>query len=532
VADLPVNGRLRLFATAALHAVERIGIVGVAVAFAHGAKAATWIAAALLAVLFWAQTFLRSALERESRAALADAGVSSLLRGDLLQAAPDEDLHATVFEGIHYGAQLLSAQLPALLGNAAALLPVCAVLAIEASPGLLAVTAALLAAALAAALTARGITARHAAAMQVAWQQVLEDVGATIDGRLDIVASGLGDDFRRQLRDHLAHWTSTARRGTWTIAIVGRAPAIAAAGIVAFALAVDSHLRQALSTTVFTTVAVAAAAIPTFFGLLRDAIELTRTGVRLRAFLALLEAAPAPRGGARGAPLPDLPAPLEWRDVAFAYREATREREHLAVRDVSIEWRPGRVLALQGPNGSGKSTLLRLLLGMGRPAAGSILVAGRDLFDLDLAAWRRAIAYLPQRPYLNERVSVRQAMRFLAPEASDVRMTDALESVELWSVLSAHAHRGDPLSARVGSLSAGERQRLALARLLCQNAAIVLLDEPDANLDARGLAIIERLVKELSRDRMVAIAAHAPELLRLGDTLVVLRSETDARGAA
>jgi ABC-type bacteriocin/lantibiotic exporter with double-glycine peptidase domain len=100
--------------------------------------------------------------------------------------------------------------------------------------------------------------------------------------------------------------------------------------------------------------------------------------------------------------------------------------------------------------------------------------------------------------------------------------------VDLWSNFVARQPL-DPLAVRVDTLSAGQRQRLALARVLCQNARIVVLDEPDANLDRAGIALVARLVRELASDRMVAFAAHTPDLLQQADRVIVLAPS--ARGA-
>ncbi len=178
------------------------------------------------------------------------------------------------------------------------------------------------------------------------------------------------------------------------------------------------------------------------------------------------------------------------------------------------------MLGLSGGNGSGKSTCLRLLVGLGLPVEGSILVDDVGVGDLDLDAWRASIGFLPQRPYLPPRSDVRQAVEWLAPSVTDEKILWALDRVGL---LSTFQVRGKPpLSIRVDSLSVGERQRIALARILARDAALYVLDEPDANLDRAGISLVAGVIRDLARDRMIVFAAHTPELLAAADDVVTL----------
>jgi ABC-type multidrug transport system fused ATPase/permease subunit len=444
------------------------------------------------------------------------------LAGDILAGAPDEELHATIFEGLHYGAHFVSYQVPAILGNSVALAPICIVVVEKVPWRLLPLGGAALLSAFVAAWMLRPVVSTLVGATQSEWQAVLAELGVAIDGRLDIVARGLQAEFSQGMRQRLKDWQARASRTAWLVALATRAPMAAALALGGVALALDGRLRQTMGQVWIADAAFAAAVFSTFLGLTQDIIEITRAHAQLHTFATFLSMEPAPLGGPVGTPLPRLPASIEWRDVSYAYRGTGHQPDHPAIRGVSIAWRPGRVLTLEGPNGSGKSTLLRLLLGLGRPGSGGIIVDGIDLFSLDLTAWRRSVAYLPQKPCLSERMPVRAAIHLLAPRSTDQRMRDALERVELWAPLMVHARVGDPLSTPVGSLSGGERQRLALARLLCEDGPIVLLDEPTTGLDAGGVALVERIVRELSRDRMVAVAAHSPQLLQLGDIRVVL----------
>jgi ATP-binding cassette subfamily C protein CydCD len=177
-------------------------------------------------------------------------------------------------------------------------------------------------------------------------------------------------------------------------------------------------------------------------------------------------------------------------------------------------------VALTGANGSGKTTCLRLFLALAMPHSGTIRVGGIDLRNLNAAAWRKNIAFLPQRPYLPQRSDVRTAIRLLAPEASDESMLEALRRVGLLDAL--RRSSSEPLRVRTDTLSVGQRQRLALARFLCRDAPLLILDEPDANLDREGIALVESILRELSRDRAVLFVAHTPELVAIADRVITL----------
>jgi ABC-type transport system involved in cytochrome bd biosynthesis fused ATPase/permease subunit len=148
-------------------------------------------------------------------------------------------------------------------------------------------------------------------------------------------------------------------------------------------------------------------------------------------------------------------------------------------------------------------------------------VGGKDLHSFNAPLWRRSIAYLSQRPFLSDRATVGGAMCLLAPDADGETFECSLRQVKLWPVL-VHRSPQSPLDVKVGSLSAGEKQRLALARVLARRAPVILLDEPDANLDAEGLELLTALLRELAPGRMIAVAAHSPRLIASADRVLAL----------
>jgi ATP-binding cassette subfamily C protein CydD len=186
--------------------------------------------------------------------------------------------------------------------------------------------------------------------------------------------------------------------------------------------------------------------------------------------------------------------------------------------------RPGEVVALTGPSGCGKSTALAVLLGFVTASSGLVRVDGVPLEDLDLAAWRRRIAWVPQRPHL-----------FASSVYENIALTGNAEGPEV--VAAARAAGADVFVQELpeaygtvlgdagAGLSAGQRQRIALARAFLRDAPIVLLDEPTANLDGATAAGVMDAIRRLAHGRTVIIAAHRPELIALADREIRLTAE-------
>ena len=193
-----------------------------------------------------------------------------------------------------------------------------------------------------------------------------------------------------------------------------------------------------------------------------------------------------------------------------------------AVHDFELTVQPGETVALTGPSGCGKSTVLSVVLGLCTPGAGMVQLGGVDLAHVDLDDWRRLLAWVPQRPHLFAR-TVAENVRLGRPDASDAHVAAALDAAGLTETVR-HLPRGQdtPLGEGGGGLSAGERQRLALARAFVRNAPLLLLDEPTASLDNETEADVLAAVRELAEGRTALIVAHRPALVALADRVVEL----------
>jgi thiol reductant ABC exporter CydD subunit len=223
----------------------------------------------------------------------------------------------------------------------------------------------------------------------------------------------------------------------------------------------------------------------------------------------------APRRGEPGDPA-RVPVRLDGVRVELPGRSA-------AVLDgASLAIQPGEKVVLVGPNGAGKSTTLSLLLGFIRPTSGSLTVGGVDLRGLDPEAWRRRLSYLSEHPTLIAG-SLADNLRLADAAASDDRLREVLREMGASALL---AELPEGLGTRIGEggrqVSAGERQRIALARALLRNASLHLLDEPTSHLDgATEAAVVEALGRALA-GRSALIVTHRPAVLRLADRVVTL----------
>ncbi|GAA2565003.1 hypothetical protein GCM10010435_41980 [Winogradskya consettensis] len=245
---------------------------------------------------------------------------------------------------------------------------------------------------------------------------------------------------------------------------------------------------------------------------------------------AILET-PVPARGAAPAPA----GTIVFDDVVVRYRD--RDALHLSA---TVE--PGEIMALTGPSGCGKSTALDVLLGFVTPDHGRVTVGGVDLASVDPAAWRSTIAWVPQRPYLfagsiRDNIALgRTPMHLPEPPTAfahcftgtvpDAPRPDVAAAARLAGAAGFIAGLPDGYDAALGDdgagLSAGQRQRIALARAFLRDAPIVLLDEPTANLDTETAADVMAAIRRLAHGRTVIIAAHRPELIALADRIVDL----------
>lgn len=210
---------------------------------------------------------------------------------------------------------------------------------------------------------------------------------------------------------------------------------------------------------------------------------------------------------------------------ALALRSVTARvegREAPILNAVSVEATPGTVTVVVGPSGSGKSTLARVMVGIWPDVAGEVLLDERPLEGWNRADLGPHLGYLPQDIELFDGTIAENISRFA--EVNSERVIAAAQSAGLHEMILRLPKGYDTQIGEAGStLSGGQRQRIALARAVYGAPALVVLDEPNANLDDAGEAALGRAVMELkSKGKTVVLITHRPSAIAMADRLVVM----------
>jgi ATP-binding cassette subfamily B protein len=208
---------------------------------------------------------------------------------------------------------------------------------------------------------------------------------------------------------------------------------------------------------------------------------------------------------------------LELADVRFRYGEADE-----ALRGVSLAIEPGETVAFVGETGAGKSTVLKLVARFYDVTAGAVLADGVDVRRLDLSAYRRQLGVVPQEAFLFAG-TIRDNIAYGRPDATDAEVEAAARAVGAHEVVATlPGGYGHVVGERGRSLSAGQRQLVALARALLPNPPILLLDEATANLDLASEARVSQGMGVAARGRTTLLIAHRLTSAANADRIVVL----------
>ncbi len=244
--------------------------------------------------------------------------------------------------------------------------------------------------------------------------------------------------------------------------------------------------------------------------------NLVSGGVSLARVWELFDTKPEIVERAKLLPLPSAQGEIEFDGVSF------RHAGEAVIENLSFRVPAGSICAIVGASGAGKSTIADLLIRFYDPDAGAIRLDGRDLRDLPLRDLRRAIALLDQSPYLFH-ASVRENLAYARPEASDQEIQAAARAAAIHDrILSLPEGYSTILAERGQTLSAGERQRLALARALLADPRVLVLDEPTSALDEANERAIADTLLEAAGGRTVILITHRASLARIARQTIQL----------
>lgn len=235
----------------------------------------------------------------------------------------------------------------------------------------------------------------------------------------------------------------------------------------------------------------------------------------------LLAAAPSVPEAPGAMDLPAIAGAIELDHVTFGY-----DSDVPVLRDVSLRLDAGESIAVVGPTGAGKSTIAKLITRFYDPQAGAVRIDGHDLTDVTIKSLRQQLGVVPQEPFLFAG-TVRDNVAFARPDATDHEIWQALTATGIDDLVSALPQSLDtPVHERGTSLSAGERQLLALARAFLARPRVLVLDEATSNLDLQSEAKIEQALDVLLDGRTAIIIAHRLATAMKADRIAVVDEGT------
>ena len=245
---------------------------------------------------------------------------------------------------------------------------------------------------------------------------------------------------------------------------------------------------------------------------------------------------PAGTGAARNGPAAGWPGPRgarprgpdgrrqrpERASATAAQPPPAHQAREWALDDVSFAVEPGQAAAVVGPSGAGKTTLTYLIPRLYDPTRGQILLDGHDTRELTMESLAAQIGMVTQEPYLFHD-SVRANLLYAAPDADEARIADACRAANIHDFIAALPAGYDTVVGERGyRLSGGEKQRLAIARVILKDPRVLILDEATSHLDTRSEALIQEALSRVVTGRTSIIIAHRLSTILAADAILVL----------
>ncbi len=307
----------------------------------------------------------------------------------------------------------------------------------------------------------------------------------------------------------------------------------------AFAYGIGGHLAISGGVTVGTLLAITAL-LARLYGpltaLSNVRIDVMTSLVSFERVFEVLDLEPMVKNRENAVDLKAKHPKIEFKDVSFSYPRA--EEISLAslesaakpetiqsgevLRSLSFTAEPGTLTALVGPSGAGKTTISALLPRLYDVTTGAIEIDGHDIRDLTLESLRGAIGVVMQDAHLFHE-TIAENLRYAKNDATEDEMRLACESAQIWDLIKSLPNGLDTMVGERGHrLSGGEKQRLAIARLLLKSPAVVILDEATAHLDSENEALVQAALQSALKGRTSIVIAHRLSTVRDADQILVL----------
>jgi ATP-binding cassette subfamily B protein len=261
--------------------------------------------------------------------------------------------------------------------------------------------------------------------------------------------------------------------------------------------------------------------VNTFFAPIQQMVQLYNTYQQGQSGLQkigdILETEPSITQAQDAPLLPPIEGRIEFKSVTFSYSDDID-----VLHDVDLLIEPGETFALVGATGAGKSTVAKLITRFYDPTSGSVTIDGHDLREVDIDSLRVQLGVVPQEPFLFHG-TIRENIAFARPDATTEEINEAISHVGLTETVEQLADGINTLVHERGvSLSAGERQLLALARAFIARPRVIVLDEATSSLDLRSEAQIERALETLLEGRTAVLIAHRLATAMKADRVAVV----------
>ncbi|MDB6057791.1 MAG: transporter related [Verrucomicrobiales bacterium] len=217
--------------------------------------------------------------------------------------------------------------------------------------------------------------------------------------------------------------------------------------------------------------------------------------------------------------LPPIRGRVQFENVTVGYQPARP-----VLHNITLDVHPGETIALIGASGAGKSTLISLVPRFLDPGQGRVLIDGKDIRDVQLKTLRYQVAIVSQEPFLFP-ISIAANIAYGSPQATRAQIEAAAKVANADSFIQRLPKQYDTIIGERGAtLSAGERQRLSIARALLKDAPILILDEPTSALDAETEAALLQALRQLTKNRTTFLISHRLSTARLADRIVVMNA--------